>query len=270
MAKPTAKALNWSAVLAVLGLLACGAGAAAWWTSMQQFDRQIEQKRSALKRLHLTGRIPPNQEVTEYLAARGTALEQHYANAVTFIADTPQATEAQANPQLYFQERLHDVQRTLERLATARSMEVPDQLGFPKDLPPADVVPRLLLQLQLIEGASELIMAQGVTQLVSVKVEDPQTVAPPAESDQAPFLARLPVRIRLTGSLESLIKVLNVLNTGTPLMDVHSVRMAALPESGDLDAEILIARYMVTKPELDEPPAAKPEKSTTARKKKPS
>ena len=270
MTKTNPKAPSLSAVAAVLALLGFGAATAMWWTSMQQYNRQIEQKRSALKRLHLTGRIPPNKEVTEYLTERGAALEQQYAASIKFIADTPQATEAQANPQLYFQERLHDVQRTLERLATARSMEVPDQLGFPKDLPPADVVPRLLLQLQLIEGASELIMAQGVTQLVSVKVEDPQTVAPPAGSDQAPFLTRLPVRIRLTGSLESLIKVLNVLNTGAPLMDVHSVRMAALPDSADLDAEILIARYMVTKPELDEPPAAKPEKSTGARKKKPS
>ena len=249
----------------MIAVLAAGTG--LWWVSIQGLDRQIEQKRSALKRLHLTGRIPPNREVTQYLTDRGAMLDQQYRAALKFIAEPPSMTEAQANPQLYFQQRVHDVQRTLERLATARTMELPAQLGFPKDLPPADVVPRLLLQLQLIERASELSMAQGIARMVSVKIEDPQTVTPP-EGDNDAFLTRLPVRLRMTGSLEALTKVLTALQSATPMMDVQNLRMVTVPDSEDLDAEVVLARYLVTAPEIEQPVEASPVKGGSIKKRK--
>ena len=265
MAKRQAVPLSVLAILLFLG--GSIAAVLVWHLQLQVLDHEIDARRSALKRAHLTGKIPPNSEVADYLKQRTEGLKNTYESALAKIAPTPGLSEGFADPQLYFQQRVHEVQRTLERLASARKMEIPAQLGFPKELPPADAAPRLLFQLNLIEDASALIMGQNITQLVSVKVEDPEIVAP-LDDTQKPFLTRLPVRIHLTCSLDTLTKVLGVLDRASPLIDLQSVRLAALPEGKDLDAELVLARYVVAVPELEQPAAddEAPKKGAKAKK----
>lgn len=256
------------AVGLVLVLVGAIGGGAAWIVAVQRADREVEQKRAGLKRLHMSGRIPPNREVVDYLATRTTALETEYQAALKLIASPPADIEGKADPQLYFQQRVHEVQRTLERLATARNIEPPEQLGVPKDLPPADAVPRLLVQLALIENAAELIVPQGISKLASVKLEDPQTVAPAGEKAGV-FLTRLPVRLRLTCSLDVVTKILGIVDRARPLIDLQSLRVetaeASPPPSTEeqpqptavqgpheLDVELVLSRYLVTSPELPE------------------
>lgn len=249
MAAPMRISMATLGTVGFLGLAA--AGFFGWRVQAEALNQEIARKRSALKTLHLGGRLPPNREALAYLTGRGTALDQQYAKAVRLIAMLPSADEAHADPQLYFQQRVHEVQRTLERLATARGMPSPSQLGFPKDVPPADAVPRLLLQLELIEDAAELILAQDITQLASVKVEDPQPVAADKEDGVDAFLMRLPVRLRLTCSLETLTNVLGVLDRAKPIADVQVLRLKST-DAGALDVELVLTRYLVTKPALDE------------------
>ena len=116
------------------------------------------------------------------------------------------------------------MQRTLERLATARGIAVPEQLGFPKELPPSDTVPRLLLQLSIMREVAELMLQQGVTVLSSLKVEDPEAVT--EEEGKSPFLVRLPVRVRFTSSLPHLLNILAVIHRVTPLIDVRLLKIA--------------------------------------------
>ena len=119
-------------VLSVSGLVGIG-----WWLSLQGMQRQITARTQQLGSLRLTGRVPPNRDVMDYLTRRTEALQQQYRQARARVAPPiPELMHAE-DPQVMFQERVHGVQRTLERLATAHGMTLPQQLGFPKELPPA-------------------------------------------------------------------------------------------------------------------------------------
>jgi hypothetical protein len=232
-------------------------GVCGWWLRAQALDQAIAGRQSALKSLHLGGGLPPNREVMDYLTTRTVALGKQYQAALELVAPMAVGMEEQADPQLFFQQRFHEVQRTLERLATARGMPVPVQLGFPKELPPPEMVPRLLLQLGLIEDAATHIMAQGISQLTSVKVEDPQAVAPVGEEHEA-FLTRLPVRVRLSCSVQVLAKILALGDRARPHIDLQGLHVSTPIESKELEVEVVLARYFVTAPELEPPQAGPP------------
>lgn len=240
---------SWVAVGGLAVLLAAGGGWFVWRMRLQAIDRALEDKRAALKTLHLSGRLPPNREVVDYLKGRSAALEAQHQTALKLATVSAAMRQGQHDPQLYFQQRVHEVQRTLERLAAARGMKTPEQLGLPKELPPVDVVPRLLLQLELIQDASELVVAQGISQLVSVKVEDPQNAA--AGEDRESFLMRLPVRLRLNCSLDTLVKALGVLDRAKPMVGLQVLRLRQPSDAADLDVELVVARYVATAPDVD-------------------
>ena len=64
-----------SAWASVLGAMICGAiiaGVIGWRLSLQTVERQIAEKRSALKKLRLSGGVTPNQDAMDYLALRQT------------------------------------------------------------------------------------------------------------------------------------------------------------------------------------------------------
>ena len=242
--------------LAIGGALLVAVGVAAWQLQLQQLDRRAQQKRAALKKLVLTGGIPPNQEVMNYLTARHTSLERRYAHWLDAVAAPPMAEEAQADPQLYFQQQVHEVQRTIERLATGRGVPVPEQLGLPKDLPPPDAVPRLLAQLALMQEATQLLYEQGVEKIASVKIEDPTAMAEREEAGA--FLFQLPVRVRFTANLADLMKALGATERVRPLIDVLSLRVGTGTAAGAaLEVDALFARYLVSG--ASEPGAEKPE-----------
>ena len=249
-------------VIPLVGALAGGlllAGAIGWWLNLRFIHEQIGETRAALKKSRLSGGVPPNQEVMDYLTSRHAALEQRYRDWLEVISAPPLAEAASADPQLYFQEQFHEVQRTLERFAAARGMAVPEQLGFPKELPPSDTVPRLLVQLSLIREAAELILKQGVSALSSLKIEDPQTV--PETAGGEPFLTRLPVRVRLTASLPELMKVIGTIERARPLIDVRAIHLVNESSSGPLEVELLLARYLVAALSQEPLPAESAERS---------
>lgn len=240
-ARPSWFAIGTSAV----ALLAVG-GWVGWRMRIEAIEQELTRKQHALKTLHLSGRLPPNREATEYLKSRTAALEVAYQTALELTTVSSMMSEGHADPQLYFQQRVHEIQRTVDRLTAARGMKSPEHLGLPKELPPADVVPRLLLQLELIKDAAELVIAQGITQLSAVKVEDPQTLSGSSEQ----FLMRLPVRLRLSCSLETLTKVLGVLDRAKPMIDLQAVRLHLPAEGQGLEVELVVARYLATSPQL--------------------
>ncbi|MBI4354122.1 MAG: hypothetical protein HY595_02685 [Candidatus Omnitrophica bacterium] len=262
-----ARQTNFGQLVLVLVVIA-GVGAfAVWRVRLQALDREINAKKTALKNLHVSEQLPPNPQVVEYLKQRTKALEAKYEAALARLAPPLQLGDQQTDTQLLFQERSHAAQRTLERLATARNMTAPTQLGFPKDLPPPEAVPRFLVQVGLIEQAAEAVMAvPGVSRVESFKVEDPQPVVVTSELDV--FLTQLPIRIRLSCPLETLTKILTALDRADPLMDVQAVRVTTtLTESGeeaeDVVVELVVARYFVTAPKL---PTATEEEPTEKKK----
>jgi len=235
--------MAWVPVISGMTVGAALIGVVAWRLNLESLEHQTKDKRAALKKLVLSGGIPPNQEVMDHLTRRQAALGQRYEHWLKAVVTAPIAEAAQADPQLYFQERFHEVQRTLERLALAHTIPAPAQLGFPKDLPPSDTVPRLLGQLALIEDLAPLIVEQEVASFPSLRVEDPEPVL--AQEEGGAFLLRLPVRVRLTASLASLMKILAGLERSQPLIDMRAVRITSVPESSHLDIELQAARYLV-------------------------
>lgn len=238
---------------------ATATGVVAWWLNLQGLEGRVAQTRSALKKLVLSGRIPPNQEVMDHLTSRQTSLDANYQRWVKAVAAPPVADAAKADPQLYFQQQFHEVQQTLERLAAARQLAVPEQLGFPKELPPSDTVPRLLAQLSLIEEVATLIFDHRATALSAVKVEDPESVAD--EEGRGPFLMRLPVRVRMTGSLATVMTILGAMERVRPLIDVRALTLASQPDSERLDVELVLCRYLVMAAAPEAPPADADEQS---------
>ena len=242
MAQP--RRIAWAPLIAGMVASAALTGIVAWRVTLQGIDGRIKDKQASLKKLILSGGIPPNQEVTDYLTGRQALLDERYQHRTKLVAAPPLPEAAKTDPQLFFQEQFHEVQQKLERLAAARSMPVPEQLGFPKGLPPSDTVPRLLVQLALIRETAELVLEQGVTGLASLKVEDPEPVAE-VEGDTA-FLTRLPVRVRLTGTLSELMTVLRAIERARPLIDVRAVSVTNAPTKPEaLDAELLLSRYLL-------------------------
>lgn len=255
--------IAWGPLIGAMGLGAVVAGIIAWQLNLQAIEGQIKTTRTGLRKLSLAGGIPPNQEVMDYLTTRQTALEQHYQSLVDRVSVPPLSGAASADPQLYFQEQLHDVQRLLERLTAARSMPVPEQLGFPKALPPSDTVPHLLVQLSLIKDVATLILEERVHALSSCKIEDPETVQ--EDGGEGPLLTRLPVRVRLSSSLAQLVRILLSINEATPIIDTRVVRIERGSDPDQLDVELILARHLAV---AAAPKTSSPEEATPSTKKK--
>jgi hypothetical protein len=220
------------------------AGVISWRINLQGLQQQAAGKRAALKKLALSGGIPPNRDVMRYFTSRQAVLEDRYRARLHEVGAPPSAeAAAAADPQLHFQEQMHETQRTLERLAAARGVPAPASLGLPKELPPSESVPRLLLQLSLIQELADLVFEQGVTGLASLKVEDPEPVAD--AQTEGPFLVRLPVRVRMTATLPHAVSVLGAIHRAHPLIDVRAIRFAASSAPESLDVEVLATRYLV-------------------------
>jgi len=255
---PPPRPIVWGPLLGAVVVGAALAGAAAWWANLQAIEATIRSTRSAIKKLTLSGGVPPNQDVMDYLKRRAASLDARYAHWLELVTSPPPAEAASADPQLYFQERFHEVQRTLERLATARGLAVPEQLGFPKELPPSDTVTRLLIQLSLIEETAALMLKQGVAALTSFTVEDPEPV--PEEDQDGTLLVRLPIRVRLSCSLTQLLKILGTVQRARPLVDLRGLRVQpGSAADGTLEVEFVLARY-VPAPRA---PASVPEEATS-------
>ena len=248
-------------LVAAAAVVVGAVGVAAWWLSMRALDRAIDRAHDDVSRQHVIGRVPPTRDVVGYLTERDATLAAHYQAAVAFVLPTLAGPAHHGDAQLYFQQRLHEVQRTLERAATARGMAVPMQLGLPKDIPPLDVVPRLLIQLGVVEETAELFMGvRGVSQISSFKIEDPQALASGSDEDEEDvFLIQLPVRVRLAASLEALSKACDRIQSATPLIDVVSARIRRMADAAspptlslaaqELDVELVVARYLVRPPD---------------------
>ena len=224
-----------------------------WGWRVQALDRAIQDTRNNLKKLHVGERVPPNREVMDYFTQRADALTHQYDAALKrlTVGSADQLLAGQADPQLYFQERLHEVRGALERTAKARNMEAPLFLGLPKELPPVDAVPRFVVQVGLMQDIGERLMAvPGVAQVVSLKADDPQEVEPLQKGDES-FLMRLPVRVRVQCSLEALGTLLSVWSHSTPVVELQEVHVNHPPATPTLDVECVVARYVVTKPVLE-------------------
>ena len=246
---PARKPIPWGPVAIAVGATVAVLAVVSWYGSLKFFDREIQQIRADLKKSVVSGRVPPTQEVMDYLQQRQGRLQERYNYWVDFVTAPSADAAVTADLQLMFQEQLHDVQQMLQRVTAARGMTVPEQLGFPKELPPSEAAPRLLAQLTLIKDVTTILFDQGLISLNAVKLEDPETVteqeaAETKDKDQHPFLIRLPIRVRLTATLPQVIRILGAMQQSTHLIDVRSARLLSNDTNDHLELELILARYL--------------------------
>ena len=85
--------------------------------------------------------------------------------------------------------------------------------------------------------------------LSSFKVEDPEPVA--AAESGATLLTRLPVRVRLAGTLPQLMSILQALERASPRIDLRTLRLVSEEADGHLEIELVLARYLMAAPAQD-------------------
>ncbi len=233
----------------MVGVAVAGASLAAvilWQAQLRAIDAQIHQQRAAIKKLGVSGNIPPTPGVVDYLESRGRVMQQRYEQLTAALAAPAIPDAAAAHPQLFFEEQLQELRRSFERLATAHAGTVPELLGVPKELPPTETVPRLLIQLQLVQETATLVFEQNTGTLVSLKLEDPEPV--PENQGDAPVFTRIPVRIRVLTSTQGLMSLLAALERSHPLVDVRGLHVTSATEPGQLESELLLSRYLIAPP----------------------
>ncbi len=270
----TRRAASIAPVLLAVVMTAVVLGAVVWRIHLHSLEEQIAQKKSALKRLSVSQGIAPTEDVFAYLKERDEALLKAYHQWLDRIVVADTAETASADLQLFFQERVHEVQRALERLAAGRNVAVPEMIGLPKELPPTETVPRLLAQLALAQAATGLILEQGTIPVSTIKLEDPEPVN--GVDSRAVLLTRVPLRVRMTSTLPQLMRMLEAFGRARPLIDVRALRLVGGAQGTDLlESELLLARYLPTTQldallEMEEAETqAEPTKENSGRPKKP-
>lgn len=262
------KTFGWYSLVLTSALTVLIGGMIAWRFHLQTLDGLIRDKKRAMKKLSISGGIIPSQEVADYLHQRQASIDARYQHWLKQIVVVPDAEASVTDSQLYFRERFHEMERSLEKTAAAREVPVPERLGFPKELPPSDTVPRLLVQLSMIQEMGSILIGRDLAQVVSFKVEDPEPV-PLADTDVV--LMRLPVRIRLSATLPQLMQVIEAFEQTRPLVDLRLLRIMAEPseqpeKTSDklalLQVELIASRYLLastptTSPAEDKQPARK-------------
>lgn len=240
------RVFDWRPIALAIFVIAMVGGGVVWQMECQRLEREMEEKATALKKLLLVHRIPPNRDVIRYLATRQAFMEQQQRQWLELaVAERPLGSFTGHDPQLYFQEQVHDMQGLLERLATARRTLPPEILGLPKELPPLDVVPRLLVQLSLVQNMAALIFDEGLTQLKSLKIEDPEIALGQVSTEENAVLVQLPIRMRFSGSLPQLMKVLGALQQVKPLVDLRALRLGPSQTPDFLDVDMLVSQYFI-------------------------
>lgn len=221
-------------------------GLAAWRVHLHLLDEQIGLRRAALKRLTVTQGIAPTDDVVSYLKQRDEALRNAFREWLARVVIGEEAKASTADLQLFFQERVHETQRSMERLAAGRSVPAPEMIGLPKELPPTETVPRLLAQLALAQSAATLVLEQGAIAIATIKLEDPEPVN--SAEGRAVLLTRVALRLRMSSTLPQLMRLMEALGRARPLIDVRSLRIISGTEADRLETELLLARYLSTTP----------------------
>ena len=250
MPTPQRRMFSWYSIALTSALTVLVGGQLFWRFHLQTLDGLIRDKKRAMKKLSISGGIIPNQEVADYLRQRQTSIDARYQQWLKHVVVSPDSQAAVTDPQLYFREYFHEVERTLEKTAAARGVAVPERLGFPKELPPSDTVPRLLVQLSMIQEMGSMLIGGDLAQVASFKVEDPE---PMPLNDTDVSLMRLPLRIRLSATLPQLMQVMSSFEQAKPLVDLRLLRVAAEPtlpeEQADkeqlLQVELIVSRYLL-------------------------
>ena len=219
-------------------------GFAVWHMHLHGLDEQIDQRQAAIKRLTVSQGIPPTEDVRTYLKQRDESLRRSYRQWLDRVVVGGIAEAATADPQLFFQERVHEVQRDLERLAAGRNVPVPEMIGLPKELPPTETVSRLLAQLGLTQAVATLILEQGAIPITTFKLEDPESVN--SVEGRAVLLTRVPLRVRMRSTLPQLMRLMEACARARPLIDVRALRIASGAQADRLEVEVLLARYLPT------------------------
>ena len=214
-----------------------------WNESTQVLDGQLRQKLGRIQAQLLPGALVPSPETYAFLHRRTQQLQEQYDKLVKVLDPPGRAgTEGAQDAGLYFRERLHTLQKRLEREATAKGITVTSNFGFPEDLPAKERVPLLLRQLELVDVAATSVITEGASAIELLRALEPRPVEDPRSRE--PFVWELPLVVRLRCRTPTLIKFLYHMQQVSPLVAIPEVSLKeAQPAEEGLNVEVLLVTY---------------------------
>lgn len=208
----------------------------------QALTSEITERLQRLKQLQLPGQLAPTPSTLTALQAQHGRLEASYRALAQRIDPTglPQADPAQ-EPGLYFGQRLHTLQKDLERRAIANHTTLPQSLGLSEELPRQEDVPWLLKELELVELVVTTLMDQQVQAIELIKVVPRRTI----QGALKPLMTELGVQVRLKGTMPALMKSLTVFREASPVAAVPELSLRVTDDPAVLECELVVRSYVL-------------------------
>ena len=217
------------------GLIALGAIALIYIFVLSPFlgdgssilDDELDRKGADIKKyIARTGSLP-SKESFKKLESQTLELEEKFTELVDFI-DPEKTRIAQSTTEagLYFIDKLHSSMKKFSDTAEAKSISLPENLGFGDGLPKESMVDTLLRQ--LVTG---ILLENDAIEFTAIK---PLKSIDYIESLSKEVLySEIPVQISMKIDTGALISLLLELKNASPVVSVKEMHV----KSGDLDSD---------------------------------
>ncbi len=222
------------------GLIALGAIALIYIFVLSPFlgdgssilDDELDRKGADIKKyIARTGSLP-SKESFKKLESQTLELEEKFTELVDFI-DPEKTRIAQSTTEagLYFIDKLHSSMKKFSDTAEAKSISLPENLGFGDGLPKESMVDTLLRQLETVELVTGILLENDAIEFTAIK---PLKSIDYIESLSKEVLySEIPVQISMKIDTGALISLLLELKNASPVVSVKEMHV----KSGDLDSD---------------------------------
>jgi Tfp pilus assembly protein PilO len=171
-------------------------------------------KLSLINRFSQMQPFPPSQTLLEYYEQRKEKVSEYYKSFHTlFVSSWNKMPNSTPEP-LKFKEKLFKSQSKIIKKAKGRGLVIEEAalyLGFDRyetEIPLADDIPDLMVELQAIEELTLLMMQSKVQSLERVRILEPQNET--LNSEKHPFVRIFPIRVSIEAGFENFAKFLSL------------------------------------------------------------
>ncbi len=143
--------------------------------------------------------------------------------------------EMTARPSIYWLDVLRKTRLALTRETRKAGMEIPQGLTFGDDIPSDEKVPELLRKLELVEELIRLGIKSGVNSFSDLNLGNEVVV----QSSGKDFLRKLNVNLSMTGSLNSLVNFIYLLQKANSFFVIQDMEIES--KGGVLKTKVVLS-----------------------------
>jgi hypothetical protein len=208
--------------------------------SLQEAIRNSEKQ---IKRYTLADKTLPSAESQKRLEQYLKKCLQNYQTLGDFIDPMILRLPASAQePGLFYLERLHTVEKKLQRQAALKKINLPKTLGFSEEIPRLEEVEILLRQIEMVDVLSAKLMEGNLSEIYLIK---PLKSIERVDSEtEKPFYCEIPVQIGFISDTESLIRFLYEIKNLSPVIYVEDLEVKSLEEP-KIKTELVLSSFWI-------------------------